>query len=111
MKNATRARKVCGVGFLLSTLGEFGGEALNGQDILAMGTIGRVHAGEHRLPIDEHRACTALRFLASDLRAREAEAMAKEGRERLPRDGWHLVVFAVDCKSNRCIHHLHHYSV
>src|SRR5262249_46511226 len=50
----------------------------------------------HRLAVEQHRARAARRRVAADHRALEAEAVAQEVREQLPRLDLRLALFAVD---------------
>ena len=53
-------------------------EALDGLHLAAVGLHGEDRAGLHRLAVEQHRARPAVRGVAADVRARQAEALPQE---------------------------------
>ena len=81
-------------------------EALDRQDLRAVGLDGEHDAGARGLAIEQDRARAADPVLAADVRAREAEVLAQEVHEELARLAAPLALDAVhpEAHSHRITH-------
>ena len=84
--------------------GKFPGQPFDREDRLAVRALGRIHAGEDRFAIHQHRARAALGFFAGDLGAGQPQTMTKEIGERLAGDRRQVVLLAVNGKRELCFH-------
>jgi hypothetical protein len=73
-------------------------KSLDGDDGLAIGTLGGINAGHGRLAVHQDGTCAALGLLASDLRAGKMKSHTEKGSQSLARQGFQGLVDAVNCK-------------
>src|SRR5574341_1502861 len=81
-----------------------GCKSFNCHNRLPIRSLGRIHTREDRLTIHEDSTRAALRLLASNLRACQAQSLAEESREGLTWDGREGMELSVYCKGDLCIH-------
>ncbi len=80
------------------------GQTFDGGDALAMGALGRIDAGQHRVTVHHDRAGTAFGLVAADLGAGQAQAIAQQVRQGFPWKRRQLVFLAVNGKRDVLIH-------